>query len=47
MSPLKRNRVRIIGGQWRSRVISFPASEGLRPTPDRVGRRYRIGLVKR
>jgi 16S rRNA (guanine966-N2)-methyltransferase len=36
MSSLKRNRVRIIGGQWRSRIISFPASEGLRPTPDRV-----------
>jgi 16S rRNA (guanine966-N2)-methyltransferase len=36
MSSLKRNRVRIIGGQWRSSIISFPASEGLRPTPDRV-----------
>ncbi len=33
-----RNRVRIIGGEWRSRVIEFPdqASTGLRPTPDRV-----------
>jgi 16S rRNA (guanine966-N2)-methyltransferase len=30
------NRLRIIGGQWRSRVVRFPASEGLRPTPDRV-----------
>jgi 16S rRNA (guanine966-N2)-methyltransferase len=28
--------VRIIGGAWRSRRIAFPASEGLRPTPDRV-----------
>ena len=28
--------VRIIGGAWRSRRISFPASEDLRPTPDRV-----------
>jgi len=31
-----RNRVRIIAGQWRSRVIHFPASSELRPTPDRV-----------
>jgi 16S rRNA (guanine966-N2)-methyltransferase len=31
-----RNRVRIIGGQWRSRVIQFPPSAQLRPTPDRV-----------
>ena len=31
-----RNRVRIIGGRWRSRVIRFPAAAGLRPTPDRV-----------
>lgn len=30
------NRLRIIGGQWRSRVLRFPDSEGLRPTPDRV-----------
>jgi 16S rRNA (guanine966-N2)-methyltransferase len=29
-------RVRIIGGAWRSRLISFPAERGLRPTPDRV-----------
>jgi 16S rRNA (guanine(966)-N(2))-methyltransferase RsmD len=28
--------VRIIGGAYRSRVISFPDVEGLRPTPDRV-----------
>jgi len=28
--------LRIIGGAWRSRRISFPASEDLRPTPDRV-----------
>jgi 16S rRNA (guanine966-N2)-methyltransferase len=28
--------VRIIGGQWRSRRIPFLATEGLRPTPDRV-----------
>lgn len=30
------NKVRIIGGEWRRRWISFPALEGLRPTPDRV-----------
>lgn len=28
--------LRIIGGTWRSRRLVFPASEGLRPTPDRV-----------
>jgi 16S rRNA (guanine(966)-N(2))-methyltransferase RsmD len=31
-----RHRVRIIGGQWRSRVLRFPDVPGLRPTPDRV-----------
>jgi 16S rRNA (guanine966-N2)-methyltransferase len=30
------NRVRIIGGEWRSRVIHFPPNAALRPTPDRV-----------
>ena len=30
------NRVRIIGGVFRSRVLRFPARPGLRPTPDRV-----------
>jgi len=30
------NQVRIIGGQWRGRKISFPNSEGLRPTSDRI-----------
>jgi len=30
------NRVRIIGGRFRGRVIRFPAAVGLRPTPDRV-----------
>ena len=30
------NRVRIIGGLWRGRVLRFPGSESLRPTPDRV-----------
>lgn len=28
--------LRIIGGEWRSRKLSFPEIEGLRPTPDRV-----------
>jgi 16S rRNA (guanine966-N2)-methyltransferase len=35
-SPRSANKVRIIGGEWRSRVLSFPASAGLRPTADRV-----------
>jgi 16S rRNA (guanine966-N2)-methyltransferase len=33
---LLRNRVRIIGGEWRSRWLQFPDLPGLRPTPDRV-----------
>jgi 16S rRNA (guanine966-N2)-methyltransferase len=36
-SPLRtRQRVRIIGGQWRGRRIEFPDTPELRPTPDRV-----------
>jgi len=35
-APGRRNRVRIIAGTWRSRVVHFPDSPGLRPTPDRV-----------
>ena len=31
-----RQSVRIIGGQWRGRRLSFPAVEGLRPTSDRI-----------
>lgn len=31
-----RNRVRLVGGTWRGRVLSFPDAPGLRPTPDRV-----------
>jgi 16S rRNA (guanine966-N2)-methyltransferase len=31
-----RNSVRIIGGAWRGRRVSFPDLDGLRPTPDRV-----------
>jgi 16S rRNA (guanine966-N2)-methyltransferase len=30
------NRVRIIGGHHRGRVLRFPGAPGLRPTPDRV-----------
>ncbi|CAK0780574.1 16S rRNA m(2)G966 methyltransferase [Gammaproteobacteria bacterium] len=30
------NRLRIIGGQWRGRLLPFPDAVGLRPTPDRV-----------
>ncbi len=33
---MKQNRVRIIGGEWRSRFITFPDQQDLRPTPDRV-----------
>ena len=34
--PNEANRLRIIGGEWRSRVIEFPDTEGLRPTANRV-----------
>ena len=30
------NRLRIIGGEWRSRFLPFPDVEGLRPTTDRI-----------
>jgi 16S rRNA (guanine966-N2)-methyltransferase len=30
------NAVRIIGGRCRGRIVRFPASDALRPTPDRV-----------
>lgn len=33
---LREGKVRIIGGQWRSREITFPDDKYLRPTPDRV-----------
>lgn len=32
----ERNKYRIIGGQWRGRVLRFPDAEGLRPTGDRL-----------
>lgn len=34
--PRSANRVRIIGGAWRSRVIRFAGARAVRPTPDRV-----------
>ena len=36
MPPKPANRVRIIGGSWRSRVVRFAATHELRPTPDRI-----------
>lgn len=36
MTKSVRNRVRIIGGTWRSRLVTFPSLPDLRPTPDRV-----------
>ncbi len=39
-TPSKRsaspNQVRIIGGNWRRRLLHFPPTANLRPTPDRV-----------
>lgn len=32
----KAAKLRIIGGEWRSRQLPIPELEGLRPTPDRV-----------
>jgi 16S rRNA (guanine966-N2)-methyltransferase len=34
--PSSNNQLRIIGGQWRGRKLSFPDVEGLRPTGDRI-----------
>ena len=31
-----RSQLRIIGGQWRGRKLTFTPAEGLRPTTDRV-----------
>ncbi len=30
------SRIRIVGGEWKRRLVSFPAVAGLRPTPDAV-----------
>lgn len=35
MAPA-RGKVRIIGGQWRSRLLAFPPHPDLRPTADRI-----------
>jgi 16S rRNA (guanine966-N2)-methyltransferase len=32
----QQHRLRIIGGQWRGRKLSFTPAEGLRPTGDRI-----------
>ncbi len=32
----KKSQLRIIGGQWRGRKLSFTAATGLRPTTDRI-----------
>ncbi len=34
--PIKPNRLRIIGGAWRGRLIEAPADDTIRPTSDRV-----------
>lgn len=36
MAKRNGNRLRIIGGEWRSRQLPFPDVDGLRPTTDRV-----------
>lgn len=36
MPKAQKQQLRIIGGQWRSRRLSFPAISGLRPTLDRI-----------
>lgn len=33
---LIQGKIRIIGGQWRSRLLTFPEHPDLRPTPNRV-----------
>jgi 16S rRNA (guanine966-N2)-methyltransferase len=35
-APAGPHRLRIIGGAWRGRRLTFPAHAGIRPTPDRV-----------
>ncbi len=36
MTVRSEGRLRVIGGQWRSRVVDFDPKSGVRPTPDRV-----------
>ncbi|WP_111498539.1 16S rRNA (guanine(966)-N(2))-methyltransferase RsmD [Marinobacter bohaiensis] len=35
-APVETGELRIIGGEWRSRRLTFPAMGGVRPTPSRV-----------
>jgi 16S rRNA (guanine966-N2)-methyltransferase len=35
-SKVKTGKIRIIAGNWRHRILSFPLEKGLRPSPDRV-----------
>lgn len=36
MSKRPLGKLRIIGGEWRSRLVEFDGETGVRPTPDRV-----------
>ena len=36
MNNKVKNQLRIIGGEWKRRVLPFADIDGLRPTPDRV-----------
>ena len=36
MSRRPLGKLRIIGGEWRSRLVEFDGEHGVRPTPDRV-----------
>ncbi|MFA5940765.1 MAG: 16S rRNA (guanine(966)-N(2))-methyltransferase RsmD [Sinimarinibacterium sp.] len=36
MATRAEGKLRVIGGQWRSRIIDFEAADGVRATPDRV-----------
>ena len=36
MNNKVKNQIRIIGGEWKRRVLPFADIDGLRPTPDRV-----------
>jgi len=36
MSAKSAQSIRVIGGKWRSRIIGFPAIDGLRPTGSRI-----------
>ncbi|SER19475.1 16S rRNA (guanine966-N2)-methyltransferase [Solimonas aquatica] len=36
MASRGEGKLRVIGGQWRSRLVEFDPASGVRPTPDRV-----------